>query len=178
MPEKKGAEGALTFAPNAIQVRHARLIEVAFKTNEQFPLLEAGSTLKLDPYPIKLSTFVGKFDPAKSTPPILLPTFHVKVAVELIDPSAEGQSPPYEFKVHVEGMFQCMADNNDIDALALANVHGTSYLFNMAREIIASLTSRSRHGLALLPLVVFQHDGEAVLTVMNPPPEVGDSNEA
>lgn len=78
----------------------------------------------------------------------------VKLSVEF--KSAETKSAPYEGRVQCEGYFTVVNSEQPEDRQRkLVAVNAPTILYSMAREMVASITGRGRHGKFLLPSVSF-----------------------
>jgi hypothetical protein len=137
----------IVYLTNPIQMRHARIVELNLQSNVNFPPSKAGEVHLLDPYPISLTTGIGRVTAVEGL------SFLGKLTIELHN--AEGRVPPYQFKIALEGLFQCVAKLDEQAAEKLAAIHGSAALFAMARELLANLTSRSVNGVVLLPAIMF-----------------------
>jgi preprotein translocase subunit SecB len=78
----------------------------------------------------------------------------VKLAVEF--KSAQANSAPYEGRVQCEGYFTVVNGEQSEDRQRkLVAVNAPTILYSMARDIVATVTGRGRHGKLLLPSVSF-----------------------
>lgn len=78
----------------------------------------------------------------------------VKLSVEF--KSAENKAAAYEGRVHCEGYFTVVdAEMPEDRHRKLVAVNAPTILYSMARDIVATITGRGRHGKFLLPSVSF-----------------------
>lgn len=78
----------------------------------------------------------------------------VKLSVEF--KSAETKSAPYEGRVQCEGYFTVVSSEESEDKQRkLVAVNAATILYSMARDMVATITGRGRHGKFLLPSVSF-----------------------
>lgn len=78
----------------------------------------------------------------------------VKLSVEF--KSAETRSAPYEGRVQCEGYFTVVNNEQPEDRQRkLVAVNAPTILYSMARDMVATITGRGRHGKFLLPSVSF-----------------------
>jgi hypothetical protein len=76
-------------------------------------------------------------------------------------PTHEGNFP-YSFQLDLVGSFAVPFDLKDIEPHRLLELNGSSILYGVAREMIASFTSRGPHSYVLLPSISFPAGGSAV----------------
>lgn len=67
----------------------------------------------------------------------------------------EGDTPPYTGKVIVQGWFSIAEGYPEEKQAALIEVTAASILYGACREMVASFTARSYHGIMSLPSVSF-----------------------
>jgi preprotein translocase subunit SecB len=102
----------------------------------------------------------------------------VKLLVEFR--SSETTPSPYEGRVQCEGYFTVVNHKQPEDRQRkLVAVNAPTILYSMARDMVATITGRSRHGKFLLPSVSFidqlitfpddpQPEGEVIAPATNP----------
>jgi preprotein translocase subunit SecB len=104
----------------------------------------------------------------------------VKLLVEFS--SVEATSSPYEGHVQCEGYFTVVNQEQPEERQRkLVAVNAPTILYSMARDMVATITGRSRHGKFLLPSVSFidqlitfpddpqpEPDGQVIMPAANP----------
>jgi len=65
----------------------------------------------------------------------------------------EGDVSTFYLEIALAGRFEQDADNANMPLDAFLRINGPALLVPFARELIANVTARSRHGLVLLPAI-------------------------
>jgi len=83
----------------------------------------------------------------------------VVLTVEFV-PENPDNPATYEGRISIEGQFLIDESFGDKNREALIRVTGTSILYGACREMIASFTARSIHGILSLPSISFRQPKE------------------
>jgi len=89
-----------------------------------------------------------------------LSLWKVVLTVEFIPEDPESPST-YEGRISIEGEFKIHESFGDKNREALVRVTATSILYGACREMIASFTARSIHGILSLPSISFRQPKES-----------------
>jgi hypothetical protein len=98
----------------------------------------------------------------------------VLLTVEFVPEDPDAPST-YEGKISVEGDFRVHDTFVEKNREALVRVTATSILYGACREMIASFTARSIHGILSLPSISFRQPKEIVKSTPEPSEKAGEA---